>query len=141
MRRSMGVVGVVVMVAAFGVWAVPGASALPGEPPCGGCATTQDYNDDGFADLAIGIPDESIGSVTQAGAVEVLYGSANGLGSAESKLWSQNSAGIGETSEPVDEFGSALATGDLNDDGFTDLAIGAPFESVGTVTSAGVVHV
>ena len=45
------------------------------------------------------------------------------------------------TPEAEDRFGSTLARGDFNGDGFTDLAIGAYNEAVGTVEGAGVVHV
>ena len=34
-----------------------------------------DFNNDGFADLAVGVPGEDVGSVVDAGAVNVLYGS------------------------------------------------------------------
>jgi hypothetical protein len=37
-----------------------------------------DFDDDGFADLAIGIPFEDVGGIAEAGAVNVLYGTAVG---------------------------------------------------------------
>jgi hypothetical protein len=41
--------------------------------------------------------------------------------------------------EAGDRFGSALATGDFNNNGFADLAAGAPLENVGSTTDAGAV--
>jgi hypothetical protein len=38
-----------------------------------------DFNGDGFADLAIGVPEEDTGGAEDAGAVNVIYGSASGL--------------------------------------------------------------
>jgi FG-GAP repeat len=38
-----------------------------------------DFNNDGAADLAVGVPGEDVGSISDAGAVNVLYGSASGL--------------------------------------------------------------
>jgi hypothetical protein len=43
--------------------------------------------------------------------------------------------------EEGDEFGSSLAAGDFNNDGFDDLAAGAPFEAVGSAGGAGAVSV
>ena len=37
-----------------------------------------DFNDDGFEDLAIGVPTEDIGDVHDAGAVSVMYGRPGG---------------------------------------------------------------
>ena len=73
--------------------------------------------------------------VFSSGAVIVIYGSANGLvasdsGAPASQFWSQNAAGIPGASELGDRFGYALASGDFNDDGFSDLAIGAPGDGV-----------
>jgi hypothetical protein len=45
-----------------------------------------------------------------------------------SQFWSQNSPGVPGTSEAGDRFGSALAAGDFNGDGFSDLAVGIPGE-------------
>ena len=56
------------------------------------------------------------------------------------QLWLQDDLAP-EQSEAFDNFGTALAAGDMNDDGIDDLAIGAPFEDLGPINSAGVVHV
>src|SRR5581483_1330836 len=95
-----------------------------------------DFNGDGFADLAIGVPDEDTpAEVENSGAVIVIYGSANGLTATDptkpaSQFWSQNSPGVPGTSEDGDHFGSALAAGDFNGDGFSDLAIGSAGEDI-----------
>ena len=38
-----------------------------------------DFNNDGFDDLAVGVLDEDVGSITRAGAANILYGSPTGL--------------------------------------------------------------
>jgi FG-GAP repeat len=43
--------------------------------------------------------------------------------------------------EEDDDFGFALAAGDFNGDGFTDLAAGVPFEAAFTTAEAGAVSV
>ena len=45
----------------------------------GAAVSSGDYNRDGYADLAVGHPDESIGQLERVGAVTVVYGSARGL--------------------------------------------------------------
>jgi hypothetical protein len=95
------------------------------------------FNGDGFGDLAVGARGEDVGSVRDAGAVSVLYGSAGGLTSGGSQLFTQNSPGVGSSAEVGDFFGAALAAGDFNGDGFADLAVGVPFE-VGIVRSGAV---
>jgi hypothetical protein len=50
-----------------------------------------DFDNDGLADLAIGIPFEDVGSLADAGAVSVLYGTAGGLSGTGSQLFTQDS--------------------------------------------------
>ena len=104
--------------------------------------TASDFNGDGFADLAVGIPGATVGfSATQAGRVRVWYGSASGVSTVGRQIWHQDSPGVRETAEPNDRFGASVAAGDFNGDGFADLAIGAYGEALGTVVEAGVVHI
>lgn len=95
-----------------------------------------DFNGDHIDDLAIGAPQEAVGSNAAAGLVQILYGSpgagANaGLTTAGSVYFTQNSTGITGTANTNDRFGAALAAGDFNHDRIDDLAIGAPGENSG----------
>lgn len=104
---------------------------------------TADFDADGFADLAVGVPLEDIGSNVDAGAVTVIYGSANGL-STRNQFWHENSVGMPAAAGGAragEQFGTAIAAGDFNGDGFADLAVGAPFEDIGAATDAGAVMV
>ena len=92
-------------------------------------------------DLAVGVPGDDVASAADAGAVNVLYSGAGGLSTTGNKLWQQSSAGVADTAEANDDFGSALATADLNGDGRDDLAVGVPFEDVGSAADAGALNV
>jgi hypothetical protein len=100
-----------------------------------------DFNGDGFDDLAVGVPNEDIGSIGAAGAVNVLYGSASGLTAAGNQLWHQDSVGIFDDPEGTDQFGSALTAGDFDGSGHDDLAVGVPGEDIGSIGNAGAVNV
>jgi FG-GAP repeat protein len=99
--------------------------------------TSGDFDNDGFADLAVGVPFDSVGGVTLAGAVSILPGSAGGLTSVGGRLFTQ----VGGAPETADQWGWPLAAGDFNGNGFADLAVGGPFEDVGSVADAGAVSV
>src|SRR5262245_11005960 len=105
-------------------------------------ARAGDFNHDGFDDLAIGVPGETVGN-TRGGAVAVIYGSSSGLNATAppDQIFSQDSPGVPGTVEFGDDFGLVLATGDFDNDGFDDLAIGVPDEDIGTTVDAGVVVV
>jgi hypothetical protein len=67
------------------------------------------FNGDNFLDLAIGVPDESIGSAFECGAVNVLYGSlGSGLESDGNQFWHQNKGNIRDDCESGDKFGQGL---------------------------------
>ncbi len=104
-------------------------------------AVRADFNGDGRDDLAVGAPNEDIGSIESAGAVNVLYGDVGGLSATGNQFWRQNSPGVLGASEAFESFGYALAAGDFNGDGSDDLAVGVPIEGVGGVSNAGTVNV
>jgi hypothetical protein len=86
-----------------------------------------DFDGDGFADLAIGVPNEDQDGITNTGMVVVFYGGQVGLDRGRFEKFTQNSV-AGAANEDFDQLGYTLAAGDLDGDGFDDLAVGLPFE-------------
>jgi hypothetical protein len=82
-----------------------------------------DFNGDGYTDLAVGVPNENVRTGYPWGAVNVIYGSATGLTDAGNQ-----SIAAYELTDPIpaEEFGRAVAAGDFDGDGFSDLAVGSP---------------
>jgi hypothetical protein len=100
-------------------------SPLAQARPAGAVEPAQDFNGDGYEDLAVAAPFGTVNGVTKAGYVAVLYGSASGTSTAAKKIYSQATAGIPGSPEKGDEFGSHLDTADLDGDGYTDLLVRA----------------
>jgi hypothetical protein len=76
----------------------------------GSALAAGDFDGDGEDDLAIGVPGEGVSGKSGAGAVNVLYGSSNGLTSSDDQFWHQDKSGIEDTAEQNDAFGAALAS-------------------------------
>jgi hypothetical protein len=117
---------------------VPGAQA---GYRVGSAFAAGDFDGDGFEDLAVGCPGRDFSAVVDGGLTAVLFGSMSGVLTTGYQVWHQNVPGIPETVEAGDVFGYALAAGDFDSDHLQDLAIAAPGESVGSVPTAGAVHV
>ena len=61
--------------------------------------------------MAVGVPFEDLGSIGNAGAVEVIYGSLSGLSATlehADQFWTQDSADINDSAEVEDLFALSL---------------------------------
>ncbi|MFD9203803.1 FG-GAP repeat domain-containing protein, partial [Streptomyces anthocyanicus] len=88
--------------------------------------STSDFNGDGYADLAVGVPDGAVGGKARAGYVNVLWGGRNGIGAHGSIRVTQATTEVPGTPEAGDRFGASVALEDLNGDGIAELLAGAP---------------
>jgi hypothetical protein len=111
-----------------------GAFTFAAAPEGSGQVAFGDVNGDGFEDVVRGVPNEST--------VTVALGSASGLKPASTwKSYSQDTEGVPGATEEEDRFGDAVAAGDVNGDGYADVAVGAPGEALGDKGGAGMVNV
>lgn len=113
-------------------------------PTADGCepGVSSDFNGDGWSDAVVGDPYATVGGVSQAGRIIVLYGDADtrvGEG-ARDVLW-QGEEGVNGVAEAGDRFGSALAVADIDCDDYTDVVVGTPLEDIGGQTDSGYVQV
>ncbi|WP_127354704.1 FG-GAP-like repeat-containing protein [Actinacidiphila soli] len=83
----------------------------------------EDFNGDGYADLVVGAPRGTVGGLTDAGYVTVMYGSAHGLSASRHTVISRATQGIPGGPSSGEEFGSGVSKGDLDGDGYADLVI------------------
>ncbi|MPY61316.1 FG-GAP and VCBS repeat-containing protein [Streptomyces spongiae] len=100
-----------------------------------------DFNDDGYGDVAYSAGNATVGGKKGAGQIVALYGSANGVTSANRTTVSQNTTGVPGSAETNDAFGWGSAYGDFNGDGFDDLAVTAEREDVDGDTDGGTVAI
>ncbi|MEV0171820.1 FG-GAP and VCBS repeat-containing protein [Streptomyces sp. NPDC050803] len=122
--RSLSRFAVATAVALAAV-SLPTAEAFAETPPT---KIQDDFNGDGYEDLAVAAPLATVGDKTQAGYVAVLYGTASGLNTAARQVYTQASPGVPGAPEKYDYFGSGLDSADLDGDGFTDLLVTASGE-------------
>ena len=108
----------------------------------GSALAAGDFNGDGVDDLAIAAESEDYGSVSNAGAITIMYG-AYGLGLVlyNEHVIHQETLGISDTAQAGDKFGHHLAVGDFDNDGRDDLVVSVPDEDIVGVERAGAVHI
>ncbi len=103
-----------------------------------------DFDDDGLDDLVIAMPTAGVvtedGALSRAGAILAMYGGADGFVIDRAQTILQSMVGFRDVVEAGDEFATAIAVTDLNDDGYLDLAIGTPLEDDFGQTDRGNAH-
>ncbi|MEO3978906.1 FG-GAP and VCBS repeat-containing protein [Streptomyces sp. CAU 1734] len=114
--------------------AAPGHSARPAAAPADRAGTAagavakpvakpEDFNGDGYRDVAVSASRATVNGHRNAGYVAVLYGSKSTALPAKRQIIHQDTPGIPGTAEPGDGYGSTLAASDLDRDGYTDLLV------------------
>lgn len=119
-RRRLGLATGVVLVA--GAIAVPAVNAATESAVTAKASTKRlhdDFNGDGFADVAIGAPGTTVNTQERAGSVSVLYGSASGLAASRKQVL--KGPGVKDPEGWRGLYGSQLESGDLDGDGYADL--------------------
>ncbi|WP_225834600.1 FG-GAP and VCBS repeat-containing protein [Streptomyces sp. NK08204] len=122
------------------------STGTPAQATTTGPAPTRyadDFNGDGYHDLAIGAPDGAVNVAgpdgnpvltPNAGYVTVSYGSKYGAQRTGLKAVTRNSPGVPGDAGQDQRFGRTLAQGDFNADGYADLAVASRSKALDEVT-------
>ncbi|MGJ5831582.1 FG-GAP and VCBS repeat-containing protein [Streptomyces ossamyceticus] len=118
-----------------------GLSTVPQRLNSAAGTAVADFDRDGYADLAtrVFLNGDTEGTEEDPGTVKIYYGSASGPSQTRTQTITQNTAGVPGVSEKGDQFGGRLHAGDVNGDGYPDLAVGVPGEAIGSKARAGAV--
>ena len=150
-RRPRALAAVAAAVLGFGVFSSSvGVGALPtstlpvyGITSGDGSRTTVaelgDVNGDGFGDYAVGMPSADVGGSADSGIVYVFLGHPGALAPKPASL-DLNAASFRITGVAGEMLGYAVVGDDVNGDGLSDIAIGAPMASP-PINGGGAVYV
>ncbi|MCX4989599.1 MULTISPECIES: VCBS repeat-containing protein [unclassified Streptomyces] len=116
--RTYATAAAVVAAATAGL-TLPASAAAPAR-------TASDFNADGYADLAVGVPDGTVDGKAKAGYVNIVWGGPKGIGAHGSIRVSQATPEVPGTPETGDRFGASVALVDTSGDGVAELLVGAP---------------
>lgn len=98
--------------------AAGGASAKDGA-----ATVREDFDGDGYQDIAVAAPGAKVGGHARAGYLTVSYGSAHGFDPARTTVITQDTPGVPGAPGENQVFGYAMISRDLDDDGLSDLAV------------------
>ncbi|GAA1943432.1 FG-GAP repeat protein [Streptomyces durmitorensis] len=107
------------LIGSFGVPIVAGTASAED----GAATVREDFDGDGYQDVAVSAPGAKIGGHAWAGYITISYGSANGVDSARTTVITQDTPDVPGASGDNQVFGSAMISRDLDGDGLTDLAV------------------
>ena len=99
-----------------------------------------DINGDGFGDYAIGMPSADVGTSADAGIVYVFLGRAGALPPTPTAL-NPAAASFQITGRGSEMLGYTIVGNDVNRDGLSDIAIGAPMAGAPSKAGGGAVYV
>ncbi|GHH80418.1 hypothetical protein GCM10018793_35590 [Streptomyces sulfonofaciens] len=90
-----------------------------------------DIDGDGYADVSVGVPNETYDGIEMAGSAVTLRGTADGLTGQGAQVFSQDTAGVPGIPQAYDNFGSGTKLTDTDSDGMADLVVGCSGEGEG----------
>ena len=102
---------------------------------------SSDFNGDKLSDAVVADPYADPGGVTDAGQVTVLYGTGSTIGGGSVDTLVQGSGNVGNTASSGDRFGTTVSAADLDNDGYTDLLVGTPYEDINGQADSGLAQV
>jgi Galactose oxidase-like, Early set domain/FG-GAP repeat len=98
---------------------------------------SSDFNGDGSSDAVVADPYADPEGVSDVGQITVLYGSNSTIGGGSVDTLVQGSDNVGNTASAGDRFGTTVSAADLDNDGYTDLLVGTPYEDISGQADSG----